>query len=86
LRIHTVAGQPTTNLQGVGTSREDRHAVETGFLALPDGAVTGVAYRMEREFLVVDPQFLEAHYVGSSLSKPIEQIRKTAAYAVYVER
>ena len=55
-------------------------------LPLPKRSIAGVAYSIDRKFLVVDTQFLQAHGVRFRYLEPFEQPWKAVADAVYIKR
>ena len=65
-------------------SREDRHAVPA-LLAAPYRVITGLPDCVGRELGVGGFEFLKAHDVWLSLSKPMEQVRQATVDVVDVE-
>ena len=86
LAIGGVARQHAAHLDRLVRAREDRNAVVTRLLALPQRAVATRVYRGKRELLVVDAQLLQADDIRARLIEPLGQPRQAATDAVDVER
>ena len=81
MRIIGIARQAAADQHRLTGALEDRYPVP-GFFSMPDGAVTGIADRGSREFLVRRLQLLKACDIRRSVPEPIKQIGEASIDAV----
>src|SRR5258708_19127818 len=78
-----VAGQSPLRFAWMASSRKDSHAV-IALLSVPDHAVTRVANRLFRKFVLRRLELLETGNVVLRLTQPAQQNRKASIDAIYV--
>jgi len=83
VRIIGIARQAAADQRRLAGALQDRDPVP-GFLAMPDGAITGIADRCRREFLVRRLQLLQARDIRRGVPEPGEQIGDASVDAVDV--
>jgi hypothetical protein len=67
----------------IASSRKDSHAV-IALLSVPDHAVTRVANRLFRKFVLRRLELLETGNVGLRLTQPAQQNRKASIDAIHI--
>ena len=83
VRIIGIARQTAADQRRLPGTLQDRYPVP-GFFPMPDGAVTGIADRCRRKFLVRRLQLLKACDIRRGAPEPIKQIGETSVDAVDV--
>ena len=83
MRIIGIARQAAADQRRLAGALKDRYPVP-GFLPVPHHAVTGIADRCRREFLVGRLQLLQAGDIRRGVPQPIEQIGEASVDAVDV--